>query len=138
MAKKLRENPGWTAPHLAAAFGLVGCLKHERLVASLNDQEEVMLRTPLLVAIDQGNAPSVLTLLDIGVDVTIKDIKNNTVFHVAATQNPVLLQVLITKLPLVHHDLLNHLNTEGLTPLHAACNNNNYEFVKVRLVRRLL
>ncbi|XP_021944663.2 85/88 kDa calcium-independent phospholipase A2 isoform X1 [Folsomia candida] len=133
MARKLRENPGWTAPHLASSSGLLNCLKHEKMKVKLNEQEGTMLRTPLQIAIDQGNIGVISTLLELGVDVTIADIKGNSVFHVAATKSLPAFQLLLDKLPIRHHELLNHINAEGFTPLHSACKNNNAEIVKTLL-----
>lgn len=42
------------------------------------------------------------------------------------------------KLPIRHHELLNHINAEGFTPLHSACKNNNAEIVKVYAIIFLL
>ncbi len=87
ISKKLRENPGWTAPHLAAASGFLNCLKHEKMKSKLNEQEGTLLRTPLMVAVDQNNIGSVATLLELGVDLRISDIKGNSLFHVAANKS---------------------------------------------------
>lgn len=96
MTRKLRDNPGWTAPHLAAGMGLINILKHEKMKNKLNEQESKFLRTPLLVAINHGNLGVVIALLELGADATIKDIKDNTVFHLAAHTSPAILQVIVT------------------------------------------
>lgn len=100
----------------------------------LNDQEGGLLRTPLMVAIDQGNVAVVSTLLDLGVDVSIKDIKDNTIFHLAATGSPQIFQLLSEKVTLKDQELLSHVNAEGFTPLHSACSSNNSVLVKVMYV----
>jgi ankyrin repeat protein len=133
MTKMLRENKGWTAPHLAAAACLQKCLKSPKMQSKLNEQEGGSLRTPLLIAIELGILESVSTLLELKADATIKDIKDNSVFHIAAGNKSIaIFMLLLEQVPLQDPDLINHLNAAGFSPLHVACSSDNAEVVKVR------
>lgn len=93
IAKKLRENKGWTAPHVASAISLMSCLKHTVLKDKLNEQDAELLRTPLLVAVAHDAIASITYLLDQKVQVDLKDLKENTIFHLAAVQSSQTMQV---------------------------------------------
>jgi ankyrin repeat protein len=93
IARKLQENKGWGPAHVAAALGFTSCLRNDLLVEKLNDQEGELIRTPLLVAIAHDNLASVTTLLDIGVAYDVKDLRENTIFHLAAESSPQCLKV---------------------------------------------
>lgn len=91
---KLRENRGWSAVHVAAAFDLIKCLKDDRMIKYINLQEGELNRTPLHIAIINGNKAAVKTLIDAGAQMDLKDLKGNSIFHCASENSTEILQVI--------------------------------------------
>ncbi|XP_076023418.1 85/88 kDa calcium-independent phospholipase A2 isoform X2 [Genypterus blacodes] len=126
----LRNNPDWSAAHIAVDTGLRECMKHNYIQSQINARSGSG-QTPLHVACARGDAACVKELLEESQARTdIKDSNADTPMHCAAKQDsPAIIQVLCSRLcPGV-----NELNNNGETPLHVACRLGRLEIVRALL-----
>ncbi|XP_017081157.1 85/88 kDa calcium-independent phospholipase A2 isoform X2 [Drosophila eugracilis] len=112
----LAENPSWTLSHLIAYFNLVDYISNPKMLQCVDYADHTSLMSPFQLAIKQGHIEMVKVLLPLS-KLEHLDINSNSVFHYAASTTKDIIN-LITDKSTVN---LNHLNSDGYTPLHVAC-----------------
>lgn len=124
----LTENPSWSIAHLVAYLNLVEYLSNPAVVELLDYPDHVKYMTPLQVAIKAKNIEMVKALLNVA-KLDHLDYNSNSIFHYAANTSREMI-VILTNKSVVN---LNHINLEGVTPLHHACLSNNPDCVNALL-----
>uniref|UniRef100_A0A670XYT1 phospholipase A2 n=1 Tax=Pseudonaja textilis TaxID=8673 RepID=A0A670XYT1_PSETE len=111
----LRSHPSWSIAHIAVESGLLGSFRHNLILSNSSDNE----CTPLHLACQKGDFECLKELMEechARVDLTDKN--GETVFHYAVRgSNPKIIELLGKKATVA----LDHLNDEGQSPLHLAC-----------------
>ncbi|XP_027516932.1 85/88 kDa calcium-independent phospholipase A2 isoform X2 [Corapipo altera] len=126
----LRSHPSWSAAHVAVEFGRRESFRHNHILSCVNSTDSEDGCTPLHLACHKGDMECLLELLECHARVDITDRNGETVFHYAVRgSNPQIIE-LLGRTPTTG---LDHLNHEGLTALHLAC-----QLGKEDMVRSLL
>lgn len=126
----IRSYPGWSPAHIAVEFGRRETFRHNRIMSCVNSTDSEDGCTPLHLACRKGDVECLLELLECHARVDITDKNGETVFHYAVRgNNPQIIELLGRPLTTG----LDHLNHEGLTALHLAC-----QLGKEDMVRSLL
>ncbi|KAL7735011.1 hypothetical protein ACLKA6_011274 [Drosophila palustris] len=125
----LSENPSWTLAHLVAYFNLLEYISNPKVVQCIDIADHTTLMSPFQLAIKQGHIEMVKVLLPFS-KMEHLDINSNSVFHYAASTSKEIIN-LLTDNNTVN---LNHLNSDGYTPLHLACVADKPENVKALLL----
>ncbi|XP_027571024.1 85/88 kDa calcium-independent phospholipase A2 isoform X2 [Pipra filicauda] len=126
----LRSHPSWSAAHVAVEFGRRESFRHNHILSCVNSTDSEDGCTPLHLACRKGDMECLLELLECHARVDITDRNGETVFHYAVRgSNPQIIE-LLGRTPTTG---LDHLNHEGLTALHLAC-----QLGKEDMVRSLL
>lgn len=143
----LTENPSWSIAHLVAYFNLVDYLSNPAVAELIDcefsfvwrfrkhnffrfllDPDHIKYMTPLQVAIKTKNIEMVKALLSIS-KLDHLDYNSNGIFHYAANTSKEMI-VILTRESVFN---LNHINLDGITPLHNACLSNNPDCVNALL-----
>ncbi|EDW37534.1 GL16301 [Drosophila persimilis] len=95
----------------------------------VDQADHTSLMSPFQLAIKQGHMEMVKTLLPLS-KLEHLDINSNSVFHYAASTTKEIINLLTDKSTVN----LNHLNSDGYTPLHVACVTDKPECVKALLL----
>ncbi|XP_058047040.1 85/88 kDa calcium-independent phospholipase A2 isoform X2 [Ahaetulla prasina] len=115
----LRSHPGWSLAHIAVESGLLGSFRHNLILSCINSNSSDNECTPLHLACQKGDFECLKELVEechARVDLTDKN--GETVFHYAVRgSNPKIIELLGKKATVA----LDHLNDEGQSPLHLAC-----------------
>ncbi|XP_066406262.1 85/88 kDa calcium-independent phospholipase A2 isoform X3 [Molothrus aeneus] len=126
----IRSYPGWSPAHIAVEFGRRETFRHNHILSCVNSTDSEDGCTPLHLACRKGDVECLLELLECHARVDITDKSGETVFHYAVRgNNPQIIELLGRPLTTG----LDHLNHEGLTALHLAC-----QMGKEDMVRSLL
>ncbi|XP_032077398.1 85/88 kDa calcium-independent phospholipase A2 isoform X1 [Thamnophis elegans] len=119
LTDSLRSHPGWSLAHIAVECGLLGCFRHNLILSYVNSHSSDNECTPLHLACQKGDFECLKELMEechARVDLTDKN--GETVFHYAVRgSNPTIIELLGKKATAA----LDHLNNEGQSPLHLAC-----------------
>uniref|UniRef100_A0A8D0GVY5 phospholipase A2 n=1 Tax=Sphenodon punctatus TaxID=8508 RepID=A0A8D0GVY5_SPHPU len=114
-----RNHPSWSLAHVAVEMGLRESFRHNRILSYVNSTECDNGCTPLHLACQKGDIECMRELVEechARMDITDKN--GETVFHYAVRgMNPKAVE-LLGKKPSIG---LNHLSSQGQTPLHLAC-----------------
>jgi calcium-independent phospholipase A2 len=124
----LTENPSWSIAHLVAYYNLVDYLSNPSVAEMIDYPDHIKYMTPLQIAIKQRNIEMVKALLNV-TKLDHLDYNSNGIFHYAANTSKEMIAILTNK-SVVN---LNHINLEGITPLHTACLSNNPDCVNALL-----
>lgn len=116
----LAENPSWSLAHMIAYFNLVEYLSNPNVAELIDYPDHEKYMTPFQLAIKSKNLEMVKALLH-AVKLDHLDYDSNGIFHYAANTSKEMIAILTSKT--TSH--LNHINLEGITPLHKACMSNN-------------
>ncbi|XP_034259609.1 85/88 kDa calcium-independent phospholipase A2 isoform X2 [Pantherophis guttatus] len=115
----LRSHPSWSLAHIAVESGLLGSFRHNLILSCINSNSSDNECTPLHLACQKGDFECLKELMEechARVDLTDKN--GETVFHYAVRgSNPKIIELLGKKATAA----LDHLNDEGQSPLHLAC-----------------
>ncbi|ETE71158.1 85 kDa calcium-independent phospholipase A2, partial [Ophiophagus hannah] len=115
----LRSHPSWSIAHIAVESGLLGSFRHNLILSCINSNSSDNECTPLHLACQKGDFECLKELMEechARVDLTDKN--GETVFHYAVRgSNPKIIELLGKKATAA----LDHLNDEGQSPLHLAC-----------------
>ncbi|XP_041449949.1 85/88 kDa calcium-independent phospholipase A2 isoform X1 [Drosophila obscura] len=125
----LTENPTWTLAHLVAYFNLVEYISNPKVLQCVEDDDPTTLMSPFQLSIKQGHMEMVKALLPLS-KLEHLDINSNSVFHYGASTTKEIVNLLTDKSTVN----LNHLNSDGYTPLHVACVTDKPECVKALLL----
>ncbi|KFV68887.1 85/88 kDa calcium-independent phospholipase A2 [Dryobates pubescens] len=133
-----RNHPSWTPAHVAVEIGRHESFRHnhvlrqgvERGLCCVNSTESENGCTPMHLACRKGDTECLLELLACHARVDTTDRSGETVFHYAVRGNSPHIIELLGRTPTT---ALDHLNHEGLTALHLAC-----QLGKEDMVRSLL
>ncbi|KAI8040718.1 hypothetical protein M5D96_006661 [Drosophila gunungcola] len=125
----LAENPSWTLSHLIAYFNLIDYISNPKMLQCVDQADATCMMSPFQLAIKQGHIEMVKALLPLS-KLEHLDVNSNSVFHYAASTTKEIIN-LITDKSTVN---LNHLNSDGYTPLHVACLTDKPENVKALLL----
>ncbi|XP_064011335.1 85/88 kDa calcium-independent phospholipase A2 isoform X2 [Pogoniulus pusillus] len=126
----LRSHPSWTPAHVAVEIGHRESFRHNHVLSCVNSTESENGCTPMHLACRKGDMECLLELLECHARVDTTDRNGETVFHYAVRGNSPHIIELLGKTPTTG---LDHLNHEGLTALHLAC-----QLGKEDMVRSLL
>lgn len=124
----LTENPSWSIAHLVAYFNLVEHLSNPTVVELIDYPDHSKYMTPFQLAIKSKNIEMVKMLLN-SAKLDHLDYNSDGIFHYAANTSKEMLSILANK-SVVN---LNHINLEGITPLHKACLSDNPDCVNALL-----
>ncbi|KAH8257606.1 hypothetical protein KR038_011853 [Drosophila bunnanda] len=125
----LAENPSWSLAHLIAYFNLVDYISNPKVLQCVESADPTSLMSPFQLAIKQGHMEMVKVLLPLS-KLEHLDINSNSVYHYAASTTKEIINLIIDKSTVN----LNHLNSDGYTPLHVACVTDKPECVKALLL----
>lgn len=125
----LTENPSWSLAHLVAYFNLVDYLSNPAIAELIDYPDHIKYMTPFQLAIKTKNIEMVKALLKVS-KLDHLDYNSDGIFHYAANTSKEMLSILAAK-SVVN---LNHINLEGITPLHKACLSNNPDCVNALLI----
>ncbi|XP_075164146.1 calcium-independent phospholipase A2 VIA isoform X1 [Haematobia irritans] len=125
----LTENPSWSITHLVAYFNLVDYISHPKVLQFIDYADHDNCMSPFQLAIKTGNVEMVKALQPL-CKMEHLDNNSNSVFHYAAGTTKEILNILIEKSTVN----LNHINSDGYTPLHLACLSDKPECVKALLI----
>ncbi|XP_017091053.2 85/88 kDa calcium-independent phospholipase A2 isoform X1 [Drosophila bipectinata] len=125
----LADNPSWTLAHLVAYFNLVDYISNPKVLQCIDQADHTSLMSPFQLAIKQGHIEMVKALLPLS-KLEHLDINSNSVFHYAASTTKEIIN-LLTDNSTVN---LNHINSDGYTPLHIACVGDKPDCVKALLL----
>ncbi|XP_049740377.1 85/88 kDa calcium-independent phospholipase A2 isoform X4 [Elephas maximus indicus] len=128
----IRNHPSWSAAHLAVELGIRECFRHSRIISCANSTEDEEGCTPLHLACRKGDGETLVELVQYcHAQMDVTDKSGETAFHYAVQgDNPQVLQLLGKGASAG----LNHVNNQGLTPLHLACQMGKQEMVRVLLL----
>ncbi|NXP32595.1 PLPL9 phospholipase, partial [Leiothrix lutea] len=130
----IRSYPSWSPAHIAVEFGRRESFRHNHILRQgagcVNSADSEDGCTPLHLACRKGDMECLLELLECHARVDITDRNGETVFHYAVRGNNPQIIELLGRSPTTG---LDHLNHEGLTALHLAC-----QLGKEDMVRSLL
>ncbi|NWZ42674.1 PLPL9 phospholipase, partial [Brachypodius atriceps] len=130
----IRSYPSWSPAHIAVEFGRRESFRHNHILRQgagcVNSTDSEDGCTPLHLACRKGDMECLLELLECHARVDITDRNGETVFHYAVRGNNPQIIELLGRTPTTG---LDHLNHEGLTALHLAC-----QLGKEDMVRSLL
>lgn len=124
----LRANSSLTLAHLSVQLDLKTIITSPVIEPLLNVVDDNGM-TPIMIAIRRNSLSTVKYLLTKRVDINIVDNKGNSVYHYAANAVKDIVEALDNGVP----DLLNKCNSEGYTPLHIACHNDQPDCVQALL-----
>ena len=124
----LIENPSWSLAHLVAYFNLVDYLSNPSVAELIDYPDHVKYMTPFQLAIKTKNIEMVKSLLT-HTKLDHLDYNSDGIFHYAANTSKEMISILANR-SVVN---LNHINLEGITPLHKACLSNNPDCVNALL-----
>lgn len=124
----LTEHPSWSLAHLVSYYNLVDYLSNPNVAELLDYADHCKYMTPFQLAIKYRNIEMVKALLH-AVKLDHLDYNSNGIFHYAANTSKEMIAILTSK-TVVN---LNHINLEGITPLHSACMSNNPDCVHALL-----
>uniref|UniRef100_A0ACB8FP94 85/88 kDa calcium-independent phospholipase A2 n=1 Tax=Sphaerodactylus townsendi TaxID=933632 RepID=A0ACB8FP94_9SAUR len=114
-----RSHPTWSLAHIAVQVGLLESFRHNRILSCINSNDGEDGCTPLHLACQKGDIECLRELVEechARVDLTDKN--GDTVFHYAIQgNNPKIIELLGRR----STASLDHLNNQGLTPMHLAC-----------------
>ncbi|XP_042212356.1 85/88 kDa calcium-independent phospholipase A2-like isoform X2 [Homarus americanus] len=125
----IRNHPTWTVAHIAAHTGLAQLFSHSSVIKYADTADIEMKETPLHLAIKEGHLDIIRGLLERNVSVDVTDVKGNSVYHLAATKDITIIELVTQK----ESRLINIPNESGKTPLHLACEADKPECVKALL-----
>lgn len=121
----LTENPSWSLTHLIAYFNLVEYIGNPKVLEFIDYPDHENCMSPFQLAVKCGNTEMVKALLPL-CKIDHLDNNSNSVYHYAASTTKEILNVIAAKSTAT----LNHINTDGFTPLHLACLSDKPECVK--------
>lgn len=124
----LTENPSWSLAHLVSYYNLVDHISNPQVAELINYPDHLKYMTPFQLAIKSKNIEMVKALLH-HAKLDHLDYNGNGIFHYAANTSKEMI-IILTGKTVVN---LNHINLEGITPLHTACINNNPDCVHALL-----
>ncbi|XP_054844650.1 85/88 kDa calcium-independent phospholipase A2 isoform X2 [Eublepharis macularius] len=114
-----RNHPTWSLAHIAVEVGLLESFRHNRILSCMNSNDSEDGCSPLHIACQKGDLGCLRELVEechARVDLTDKN--GDTVFHYAVRgNNPKIIELLGRRSTAA----LDHLNNQGQTPLHLAC-----------------
>ncbi|XP_061495092.1 85/88 kDa calcium-independent phospholipase A2 isoform X2 [Rhineura floridana] len=114
-----RSHPRWSLAHVAVEVGLLESFRHNHILSCINSNSCDDECTPLHLACQKGNMECLRELVEqchARLDLTDKN--GETVFHYAVRgSNPKILELMGKRSTAA----LDHLNDEGQSPLHLAC-----------------
>ncbi|XP_063164384.1 85/88 kDa calcium-independent phospholipase A2 isoform X2 [Candoia aspera] len=114
-----RSHRNWSLAHIAVETGLLGSFRHNLILSCINSNSSDNECTPLHLACQKGDLECLKELMEecqARLDLTDKN--GETVFHYAVRgSNPKIIELLGKKSTAA----LDHLNDEGQSPLHLAC-----------------
>ncbi|XP_039189482.1 85/88 kDa calcium-independent phospholipase A2 isoform X1 [Crotalus tigris] len=115
----LRSHPSWSLAHIAVESGLLGSFRHNLILSCINSNSSDNECTPLHLACQKGDFECLKELMEeCHARVDLTDRNGETVFHYAVRgSNPKIIELLGKKATVA----LDHLNNEGQSPLHLAC-----------------
>ncbi|NWU97505.1 PLPL9 phospholipase, partial [Upupa epops] len=125
-----RNHPSWSPAHVAVEFGRRESFRHNHILSCVNSTDSEDGCTPMHLACRKGDMECLLELLECHARVDVTDRNGETVFHYAVRGNSPQIIELLGRTPTTS---LDHLNHEGLTALHLAC-----QLGKEDMVRSLL
>ncbi|XP_004700304.1 85/88 kDa calcium-independent phospholipase A2 isoform X2 [Echinops telfairi] len=128
----IRNHPSWSVAHMAVELGIRECFRHSRVISCANSTEREQGCTPLHLACRKGDGELLVELVQYcHAQVDVTDNNGETAFHYAVQgDNPQVLQLLGKSTSTG----LNQVNSQGLTPLHLACQLGKQEMVRVLLL----
>ncbi|XP_007433520.2 85/88 kDa calcium-independent phospholipase A2, partial [Python bivittatus] len=114
-----RSHPSWSLAHIAVETGLLGSFRHNLILSCINSNSSDNECTPLHLACQKGDLECLKELLEeCHAHLDLTDKNGETVFHYAVRgSNPKIIE-LLGKKPTA---ALDHLNDEGQSALHLAC-----------------
>nr|XP_060633015.1 85/88 kDa calcium-independent phospholipase A2 isoform X1 [Anolis sagrei ordinatus]XP_060633016.1 85/88 kDa calcium-independent phospholipase A2 isoform X1 [Anolis sagrei ordinatus]XP_060633017.1 85/88 kDa calcium-independent phospholipase A2 isoform X1 [Anolis sagrei ordinatus]XP_060633018.1 85/88 kDa calcium-independent phospholipase A2 isoform X1 [Anolis sagrei ordinatus] len=114
-----RSNPNWSMAHIAVELGLMESFRHNHILSCINSNSGENECTPLHLACQKGDLGSLRELInECHARLDLTDKNGDTVFHYAVRgTNPKIIELLGRKSTAA----LDHLNEEGQSPLHLAC-----------------
>ncbi|XP_018010803.1 85/88 kDa calcium-independent phospholipase A2-like [Hyalella azteca] len=113
-----REHPTWQAAHIAAQLGDAELMQCASVAQYCNVAELDLQETPLHIAVRGQKVAVIKALMQMGVSTDAVDVKGNSVYHLAASTNKQIIE-LIMQMP--RSILMDAPNNAGKTPLHIAC-----------------
>ncbi|XP_062839030.1 85/88 kDa calcium-independent phospholipase A2 isoform X2 [Anolis carolinensis] len=114
-----RSHPNWSLAHIAVETGLMESFRHNHILSCINSNSGENECTPLHLACQKGDLASLQELVnECHARLDLTDKNGDTVFHYAVRgTNPKVIELLGRKSTVA----LDHLNEEGQSPLHLAC-----------------
>ncbi|XP_015274677.1 PREDICTED: 85/88 kDa calcium-independent phospholipase A2 [Gekko japonicus] len=114
-----RSHPTWSLAHIAVEVGLLESFRHNRILSCINSNDGEDGCTPLHLACRKGDINCLRELVEeCHARVDLTDGNGDTVFHYAVRgNNPKIVELLGRQSTAA----LDHLNNQGQTPLHLAC-----------------
>ncbi|XP_037933681.1 85/88 kDa calcium-independent phospholipase A2 isoform X2 [Teleopsis dalmanni] len=125
----LTENPAWSLTHLVAYFNMVDYISNPKVLQFIDYADHANLMSPFQLAVKCGNVEMVKILLPL-CKIEHLDNNSNSVFHYAASTTKEIINILSEKSTVN----LNHLNSDGYTPLHLACLSDKPDCVEALLL----
>ncbi|XP_033017864.1 85/88 kDa calcium-independent phospholipase A2 isoform X2 [Lacerta agilis] len=114
-----RSHPTWSLAHVAVEVGLLESFRHNHILSCINSNSGDNECTPVHMACQKGDMECLRELVEqchARLDVTDKN--GDTVFHYSVRgNNPEIIELMGTRSTAA----LDHLNDEGKSPLHLAC-----------------
>ncbi|XP_069765535.1 85/88 kDa calcium-independent phospholipase A2 isoform X2 [Narcine bancroftii] len=124
----LRSHPNWPLAHVAVEMGMKEGFRHNHIMRCINDTESDEGITALHLACKKGDIDCIRELVEgCGARLDIVDKNRETVYHYAARQSNSQIIELLSK---QHSIGVNHLSSNGETPLHIACRLGKTDVVK--------
>nr|XP_020643239.1 85/88 kDa calcium-independent phospholipase A2 isoform X1 [Pogona vitticeps]XP_020643240.1 85/88 kDa calcium-independent phospholipase A2 isoform X1 [Pogona vitticeps]XP_020643241.1 85/88 kDa calcium-independent phospholipase A2 isoform X1 [Pogona vitticeps]XP_020643242.1 85/88 kDa calcium-independent phospholipase A2 isoform X1 [Pogona vitticeps]XP_020643243.1 85/88 kDa calcium-independent phospholipase A2 isoform X1 [Pogona vitticeps]XP_020643244.1 85/88 kDa calcium-independent phospholip len=114
-----RSHPSWSLAHIAVEVGLLESFRHNHILSCVNSNSSENECTPLHLACQKGDVECLRELMnECHARLDLTDKNGETVFHYAVRgNNPKIIELLGRK----STSALDHLNDEGQSPLHLAC-----------------
>ncbi|KAH0616893.1 hypothetical protein JD844_028348 [Phrynosoma platyrhinos] len=122
-----RSHPSWSLAHIAVEMGLLESFRHNHILSCVNSNSADNECTPLHLACQKGDLNCLRELVnECHARVDLTDKNGDTVFHYAVRgTNPKIIELVGRKATAA----LDHLNDEGQSPLHLACQLGKEDFV---------
>ncbi|XP_028602146.2 85/88 kDa calcium-independent phospholipase A2 isoform X1 [Podarcis muralis] len=114
-----RSHPSWSLAHVAVEVGLLESFRHNHILSCINSNSGDNECTPVHLACQKGDMECLRELVEqchARLDVTDKN--GDTVFHYSVRgNNPEIIELMGKRSTAA----LDHVNDEGKSPLHLAC-----------------